>query len=95
MWCLCATQLKFRFQTDLGCENSASDYRNGRQLLLTFLTMVTLLSRSTSNFYALIGQNFTGEFMWVSSIDIVNHFSTGYEKQGILTFAQNFLHCCL
>ena len=35
----------------------------GRQLLLTFLTMVTRWSRSTSNFYALIGQNLTGEFM--------------------------------
>ena len=34
------------------------------QLLLTFLTKVTRWSRSTSNFYALIGQNLTGEFMW-------------------------------
>ena len=34
-----------------------------RQLLLTFLTKVTRWSRSTSNFYALIGQNLTGEFM--------------------------------
>ena len=34
----------------------------GRQSLLTFLT-VTRWSRSTSNFYALIGQNLTGEFM--------------------------------
>ena len=30
------------------------------QLLLTFLTKVTRWSRSTSNFYALIGQNLTG-----------------------------------
>ena len=42
MLCLCAAQLKFWFQTDLGRENSASCYRQGRQLLLTFLTMVTL-----------------------------------------------------
>ena len=63
MLCLCATQLKFWLQTDLGRENSASCYRQGRQLLMTFLTMVTLWSRSTSNFYALIGQNLTGEFM--------------------------------
>ena len=28
-----------------------------------FLPKVTRLSRSTSNFYALIGQNLTGEFM--------------------------------
>ena len=33
------------------------------QLLLTFLTMVTRWSHCTSNFYALIGQNLTGEFM--------------------------------
>ena len=63
MLCSCAAQLKFWFQTDLGRENSASCYRQGRQLLLTFLTMVTRWSRSTSNFYALIGQNSTGEFM--------------------------------
>ena len=60
---LCAAQLKFWFQTDLGRENSASYYRQGRQLLLTFLTMVTRWSRSASNFYALIGQNLTDEFM--------------------------------
>ena len=34
----------------------------GRQSLLTFLT-VTRWSRSTSNFYVLIDQNLTGEFM--------------------------------
>ena len=50
-------------QTDLGRENSVSYYRQGRQLLLTFLTTVTRWSRSTSNFYALIGQNLTGESM--------------------------------
>ena len=33
------------------------------QLLLTFLIKVTRCSRSTSNFYALIGENLTGEFM--------------------------------
>ena len=63
MLCLCAVQLKFWFRTDLGRENSASCYRQGRQLLLNFLTMFTCWSRSTSNFYALIGQNLTGEFM--------------------------------
>ena len=35
----------------------------GRQSLLTFLTTITRWSRSTSNFYALIGQNLIGEFM--------------------------------
>ena len=56
------------------------------QLLLTFLTKVTRWSRPTSNFYALIGQNLTGEFMrkiyaaswnlftlsFVSTCDVVN-----------------------
>ena len=51
----------FLFQTDLGRENSASYYRPGRQLLLTLLTMITRWSRSSSNFYAVIGQNLTGE----------------------------------
>ena len=35
----------------------------GKTIALTFLTMFTRWSRSTSNFYALIGQNLTGEFM--------------------------------
>ena len=34
----------------------------GRQSLFTFLTIVTRWSRSSFNFYALIGQNLTGEF---------------------------------
>ena len=41
-------QLKSWFQTDLGSENSASFYRQGRRLLLTFLIMVMRWSRSTS-----------------------------------------------
>ena len=63
MLCLRTTQLKFWLQTDLGRKNSVSCYRKGRQLLLTFLTMVTRWLHSTSNFYALIGQNLTSEFM--------------------------------
>ena len=64
MSCLChygPALLRFWFQTYLGHENSASclKYRRERP----FLTMVTRWSRSTSNFYALIGQNLTGEFM--------------------------------
>ena len=63
MFCFCVAQLTFWFKTDLGREISASYYRQGRQLLLTLLTMVTRWSRSTSIFYALIGQNLTGELM--------------------------------
>ena len=43
--CLCAAQLKFWFQTDLGRENLASCYRQGRQLLLSLLAMFTRWSR--------------------------------------------------
>ena len=42
---------------------SFKNYKQGRQRLFTFLTIVTCCSRSTSNFYAVIGQNLTGEFM--------------------------------
>ena len=62
--CLWATLLKFWFQTDLRRENSASHYRQGRQSLLTFLTMVMCWSCSPSNFYTLIGQNLIGG-LWV------------------------------
>ena len=51
------------FQTELGRENSASYYKQRRQLLLPLLAMITRWSRSSSNFYAVIGQNLTGEFM--------------------------------
>ena len=51
--------LKFWFQTDLGRENSASYYRQGKQLLF----MLTRWSCSTFNFYSLICQNLPGRFM--------------------------------
>ena len=72
MSCLCAAQLKFWFQTDLVRGNSASCYRQGRQFFFTFLAMFTRWSRSTSNFYALIGQNLTGEFMRKNLCSILN-----------------------
>ena len=52
----------FDFRTDLGHENLTGIYMQGRQSHLTFPT-VRRWSRSTSNFYVLIGQNLTGEFM--------------------------------
>ena len=57
MLCLCAALLKFCFQTDLG-PDSVSYYRQDvshhrQKLVKTYL-----------QFYALIGQNLTGEFMW-------------------------------
>ena len=62
--CSWAALLKCWFWTDLGRENSTGFYicMQGRQSPLTFLT-VTRWSRSTSNFYVLIDQNLTGEFM--------------------------------
>ena len=57
MSCISAAQLEFWFQVDLGRKNSASYYRQGRQLLLTLLTMITHWSCSSSMFYAVIGQN--------------------------------------
>ena len=60
--CLWAAFLKFWFRTDFGRQNSTRFYMQARQSLLTFLT-VTRWSRSTSNFYVLIGQNLTGESM--------------------------------
>ena len=63
MSCISATQLKFWSQTDLGRKNSASYWRQGRQILLTLLTMITRWSRSSVQFYAVIAQNLTGEFI--------------------------------
>ena len=60
--CSWAALLKFWFRTDLGRENPTGFYIQGRQSFLTFLT-VTRWSGSTSNFYVLIGQSLTGEFM--------------------------------
>ena len=75
MLCLCATQLRFWFQTDRGSENSASYYRQGRQLLLTLLAMVTRWSRSTSNFYALIGKKFD---RWVHAENLCSILNLAY-----------------
>ena len=90
MLCFCAAQLKFWFQTDLGRENSASYYRQGRQLLLTLLTMVTRWSRSTSNFYALIGQNLTGEFMRKIYAASGNLFSDSWSWQSLVSSCDVF-----
>ena len=88
MLCLCAAQLKFWFQTDLGRENSASYYRQGRQLLLTLLAMITRWSRSSSNFYAVIGQNLTGEFMrriyaasWIKTFQRIFSRNSGCKRK--------------
>ena len=55
-----------------------------RQLLLTFLT-VTRWSRSTSNFYALIGQNLTGEFMRKIYVASGNLFTDSWSWQSFVS----------
>ena len=89
--CLCAAQLKVWLQTDLRRENSATCYGQGRQLVLTFLTMVMRWSRSTSNFYALIGQNLTGEFMRKVYAATWNLFSLTAEADRVLCQLVMFL----
>ena len=80
-----AAPLKFWFQTDLERKNSAGFYMQGRQSLLTFLTMVTRWPRSSSNFYALIGQNLTGEFMWKMYAASANFFCGSWSWQSFVS----------
>ena len=72
MLCLChysPAVLTFWFQTDLGRENSANylKMQAGKTDAFQFShhshTLVTLALHVTSNFYAMIGTNLTGEFM--------------------------------
>ena len=63
------------------------------QLLLTFLTKVTRWSRSTSNFYALIGQNLTGEFMRKIYAASWNLFTLTAEADRVLCQLVIFLNC--
>ena len=67
MLCLCAAQLKFWFQTDLGRENSVSCYRQGRQLLLTFLTMFTLTAEADRVLCQLV-MFLTAFFHWMNKM---------------------------
>ena len=61
------------------------------QLLLTFLTKVTRWSRSTSNFYALIGQNLTGEFLQKTYAASWNLFTLTAEANRVLCQLVMFL----
>ena len=64
------------------------------QLLLTFLTKVTRWSRSTSNFYALIGQNLTGEFMRKIYAASGNLFTDNWSWQSFVSSCDVF-NCLL
>ena len=64
MLCLCQYRphyydFDFKLTSDAKIQPVFLKYRRGRP----FLTKVTHWSCSTSNFYALIGHNLTGEFM--------------------------------
>ena len=56
-----------------------------------FLTMVTRWSRSTSNFYSLIGQNLTGEFMRKIYASSSNLFTLTAEADRVLCQLQGQL----
>ena len=62
-----------------------------REVLLTFLTMVTRWSRSTTNFYALIGQNLTVELMQKIYAASWNLFSVTFEAGRVLCQLVTFL----
>ena len=89
--CSWAALLKCWFRTDLGRENSTGFYiyMQGRQSLLTFLT-VTRWSRSTSNSYVLIGQNLTGEFMQKIYAASGNLLTDSWSWQGFVSSCDVF-----
>ena len=57
-----------------------------------FLTTVTGWSRSTSNIYALIGQNLTGEFMWKNLCSILRlvYFDSWWSWQSFVSTCDVF-----
>ena len=65
--CFVVVLHNYNFDLKLTSEAEIQPAITGRETVAfdlgTLLTMVTLWSRSTSNFHALIGQNLTGEFM--------------------------------
>ena len=89
MLCVCATQLEFWQQTDLGRQNSASFLKVRRER--PFLTMVTRWSRATFKFYALIGQNLTDEFMRKVYAASWNLFTVTAEADRVLCELEMFL----
>ena len=53
----------FKLTSDAKIQPVIQKCKQGRQILFSLLTIVTRWSRSSSNCYAMIGQNLTGEFM--------------------------------
>ena len=73
------------FPVDLGRENSTGFY-----MFLTFLSIAKRWSRSTSNFYALIGQNVTGEFMRKIYAASGNLFTDSWGRQSFVSSCDVF-----
>ena len=88
--CSWAALLKFWFQTVPGRENSTGFNMKGRKSPLTFLTIVTRWSRSTSNFYTLIGQHLTGEFMRKIFATSGNLFTDSWSWQSFVSSCDVF-----
>ena len=68
MLCLCHygphyKNVDFKLTSDAKIQPVIENCKQGRQILFSLLTIVTRWLRSTSNCYAMIGQNLTGEFM--------------------------------
>ena len=80
--------LKYWFQTDLGRKDSTGFYMH-----LTFLTIVTRWSHSTSNFCALIGQNLTGEFMRNVYAASRNSFTDSWSWQSFGSSSFHVFNC--
>ena len=76
-----------------GRENSAGFYMQGKQSLLTFRTMVKRWSRSSSNFYALTGQNLTGEFMPKMYAASGNLLSDSWRWQSFVSSTCHVFNC--
>ena len=83
--CLWAALLKFWFPADLGLEESTGFY-----MFFTFLSIVTRWSPSTSNFYARIGQNLTGEFMRKIYAASGNLFTDSCSRQSVVSSCDVF-----
>ena len=77
--------LKILISNNLGRENWTGFY-----MLLTFPTIVTRWSHSTSNFYALNGQNLTGEFRRKIYAASGNLFTDSWSWQSFVSSCDDF-----
>ena len=83
----------FKLISDAKIQPVISKYKQGRQRLFTFLNIVTRWSRSTSNFYAVIGQNLTGEFMQTIYTASWNLFTLTAEAYRVFLSTCDVFYC--